>query len=95
MGKYPIGVDFFLPLGKMMVMEKLLKYINSLPPDARDTFAAACGTTISYLRKAVTRRQRLGSQLSVAIEKASKGEVTRKDLHPEVWHLNWPELATP
>ncbi len=28
----------------------------------------------------------------VAIEKATNGEVTRKDLRPNDWHLIWPEL---
>jgi DNA-binding transcriptional regulator YdaS (Cro superfamily) len=74
-------------------MDKLLKYINSLPPDAREKFAAACGTTVGYLRKAVSRRQVLGNPLSFAIETASEGQVTRKDLHPESWRLNWPELS--
>ncbi len=29
----------------------------------------------------------------VAIEMATKGAVTRKDLRPNDWHLIWPELA--
>ena len=29
----------------------------------------------------------------VAIELATKGAVTRKDLRPNDWHLIWPELA--
>lgn len=27
-----------------------------------------------------------------AIEQATNGEVTRKDLRPDDWHLIWPEL---
>lgn len=29
----------------------------------------------------------------VAIEQATAGAVTRKDLRPDDWHLIWPELA--
>lgn len=29
----------------------------------------------------------------VAIERATKGAVTRRDLRPDDWHLIWPELA--
>lgn len=28
----------------------------------------------------------------VAIERATKGQVTRKDLRPDDWHIIWPEL---
>jgi len=28
----------------------------------------------------------------LAIERATKGEVTRRDLRPDDWHLIWPEL---
>lgn len=31
----------------------------------------------------------------VAIERATKGAVTRRDLRPDDWHLIWPELAKP
>lgn len=29
----------------------------------------------------------------VAIEQATAGQVTRKDLRPDDWHLIWPELV--
>lgn len=29
----------------------------------------------------------------VAIEQITNGQVTRKDLRPDDWHLIWPELA--
>lgn len=30
-----------------------------------------------------------------AIEQATAGKVTRRDLWPEQWHAIWPELVTP
>lgn len=29
-----------------------------------------------------------------AIERATEGQVTRRDLRPKDWHLIWPELVT-
>lgn len=38
---------------------------------------------------------RLPSPLNCsAIEKATCGKVTRRDLRPDDWHLIWPELVT-
>lgn len=34
-------------------------------------------------------------QHCVAIERATDGQVSRRDLRPSDWHLIWPELATP
>lgn len=72
-------------------MEKLLSYIKLT--DDPDAFAEACGTSIGYLRKACYTHQEFGPELSVRIERASGGDVSRKDLHPDSWRLKWPELA--
>ena len=74
-------------------MEKLLQYINALPPDERDLFAGRCGTSVSYMRKACSLGQTLGPALCVSIERASGGEVRRTDLRSD-WPLIWPELGT-
>ena len=75
-------------------MNKLLKYLNSLTKDARLNFCLACGTTEGYLRKAISTGQVLGTVICVLIESESKGNVTRKDLHPDDWAAHWPELKT-
>lgn len=74
-------------------MKKLLAYLNSLSPDQRNVFENATGTTIGYMRKAVSVNQRLGAEICVAIEQASHGVVTRKDLRPDDWASIWPELV--
>jgi DNA-binding transcriptional regulator YdaS (Cro superfamily) len=74
-------------------MEKLLQYINSLPPGERDLFAGRCGTSENYLRKACSVGQLLGPALCVSIERASGGQVRRADLRSD-WPLIWPELGT-
>lgn len=37
--------------------------------------------------------RRPGPENCIAIEAATNGEVTRRDLRPDDWHLIWPELA--
>ena len=74
-------------------MEKLRMYLNSLAPDEQRAFAIICGTTIGYLRKAISEGQIINPITCVNIEQESKNKVTRKDLHPDDWRAIWPELA--
>ncbi|NHZ84163.1 Cro/Cl family transcriptional regulator [Massilia sp. CCM 8695] len=74
-------------------MDKLLTYLNSLAKHQRRLFCESCKTTEGYLRKAISAKQLLRVTLCVAIERESKGAVTRIDLHPDDWLENWPELA--
>lgn len=73
-------------------MDKLLRYINSLP-DSGVSFSESVKTSIGYLRKAISVGQVLGAELCVSIEQATNGEVTRKDLRPDDWERIWPELS--
>ena len=70
----------------------LKSYLNSLSPQAQEKFCSRVGTTIGYLRKALSKGQRIGPEIAVAIEEQSCGDVTRKELLPDTWHLIWPEL---
>ena len=74
-------------------MEKLLAYINGLKSDERSAFFNSVGTSEGSLRKECSKGQKLGPRLCVSIERASCGEVTRRDLIPGDWHNIWPELA--
>ena len=76
-------------------MEELLAYINKCTDVQREALAANCKTSINYLRKAISTRQLLGPVLCVLIERATGGQVTRKDLRPNDWQDIWPELAQP
>ena len=70
----------------------LKSYLNSLSPQAQEEFCSRVGTTIGYLRKALSKRQRIGPEIAVAIEQQSHKSVTRQELLPTSWHLIWPEL---
>jgi DNA-binding transcriptional regulator YdaS (Cro superfamily) len=74
-------------------MSKLLSYLNGLPKDERARYISACGTSESYLRKAMSIGQQLGSELCVKLEVHSQRAVTRKDLRPSDWQSIWPELV--
>ncbi len=74
-------------------MESLRLYLNGLPPTEQERFALRCGTTIGYLRKALSLRTIMNPRLCADIERESGGVVTRMDLRPDDWHRIWPELA--
>lgn len=73
-------------------METLRNYLNALSLERQRVFAASCGTSLEYLRKAISKKQKLGAALSVLIETNSGGSVSRKNLHPDDWEKIWPEL---
>lgn len=73
-------------------MEELRSYLNALSIMMQREFAQKCGTSVEYLRKAISTKQKLGAALSVRIEANSGSKVSRKDLHPDDWQEIWPEL---
>ena len=62
-------------------MDTLRKYLNSLSPDQQTDYAVRCGTTVNYLRKAISARQQLGEVLSLRLSSESAGAVPLDDLH--------------
>lgn len=73
-------------------MQRLRDHLNSLPATDQSLFARRCGTTVGYLRKALSTGQVLGAELCTQIEIASDGAVRRWHLRPDDWHRIWPEL---
>ena len=68
-------------------MDKLLAYLNGLPPEDQKAFAARCNTTVGYLRKACSVGQQLGDMLCLRIGIESAGAIQPEDLAPGVdWH---------
>ena len=70
-------------------MNSLIRYFNALDKEKRALFLSECGLTEGYLRKACCTGQIMGPVYCVAIERASGGVVTRRDLRPN----DWRELA--
>lgn len=65
-------------------MSELLTFLNAMPRERQEAFAQACGTTVGYLRKAVSMRQRIGESIVINIERESAGVVTCEELRPDV-----------
>lgn len=76
-------------MGKVPHMDKLLAYLNSLSTQAQRDFATRCGTSVGYLRKAVSTGQQLGESLCINIDRESAGHVRCEDLAPSV---DWAHL---
>lgn len=65
-------------------METLRQYLNSITPDEQSDFAARAGTTVGFLRKAISINQTLGEGLCIRLELASQGQVMADSLRPDV-----------
>lgn len=65
-------------------MNTLRDYLNSLPPPEQVDFAARCNTSVGYLRKAISARQKLGESIVISIERESEGAVRCEDLRGDV-----------
>lgn len=67
-------------------MDKLLAYLNSLTTSEQRDFALRCGTSIGYLRKAISAGQQLGIDLCINIDRESSGVVRCEYLAA---HVDW------
>lgn len=70
-------------------MHEILDYLRTLPADERERFAARCGTTVGYLRKAVSAKQQIGVDLCIGLERESGGVLRCERLYPS---LDWEYL---
>ena len=70
-------------------METLRNYLNSLDRDAQMAYAERCGTSIGYLRKALSRGQKFDGALVRRLDIESESAVKKADLRPDIW----PELS--
>lgn len=69
-------------------METLRDYINSLSTPEQKVFADEAGTSIGFLRKAISVNQKLGEGICIRLVKASGGKLKPEDLRPDVdWHV--------
>lgn len=65
-------------------MEPLRAYLNQLPPVEQAAFAKRCGTSVGYLRKAISVGQKLSEGLVILIERESGGRVRCEQLRSDV-----------
>lgn len=66
-------------------METLRNYLSTLNPAAQADFAARAGTSIGYLRKAISVGQRFDGALVRLLHIESGGAVSLTDLRADIW----------
>lgn len=66
-------------------METLRNYLNSLDRKSQESYARRCGTTIGYLRKAISKGSKFDGALAKSLANESKGAVKKSDLRPDIW----------
>lgn len=60
----------------------------------RNALARLIGVSPSYVSQLIAGDRPIPVERCPAIERATSGAVTRRDLRPDDWHLIWPELVT-
>jgi DNA-binding transcriptional regulator YdaS (Cro superfamily) len=65
-------------------MEKLRTYLNDMPPSQQAKFAKRSGTTIGYLRKALSAHQKFSAELCINLVRESGGQLVHEDIRPDV-----------
>lgn len=73
-----------LPAGIVRGMDRLLAYLKTLSPDEQADYAIRCGTTIGYLRKAISINQRIGAEICIQLEIESRRAVRGEDVRPDI-----------
>ena len=66
-------------------METLRAYLATLSTVDQAAYAKRCGTTIGYLRKALSTKPRLDGALVRMLDEQSGGKVSRLDLRPDIF----------
>jgi hypothetical protein len=66
-------------------MKTLRAYLKTLTPDEQAAFAKRCGTSIGYLRKALSTGPKLDGALVRKLSEASAGAVVKSDLRSDIW----------
>lgn len=64
-------------------MDTLRAYLSSLSPAEQLAYAKRCGTSIGYLRKAISKGQRLGTTLCINLDRESGRAVRLEELRPD------------
>ena len=66
-------------------MKTLRTYLSTLSPEGQVAYARRSGTTIGYLRKALSKSQRFDGALARRLDEESSGSVDRVELRPDIF----------
>ena len=62
---------------------KLIDYLNAIPVEARDSFAARCGTSFNYLRQVGYGNRPCPEKIAINLERESNRILLCEELCPE------------
>jgi len=71
---------------------ELKQFISSARGNAKQ-LSEQINVSPAFLSQMASGIRSVSTKNAVAIENATNGKVTRKDLRPNDWKLHWPELA--
>lgn len=66
-------------------MDTLRSYLSTLSPADQAAYARRAGTSIGYLRKALSKGQRFDGALVRQLHIQSGGSVSLTELRPDIW----------
>jgi hypothetical protein len=66
-------------------MDTLRAYLTTLSTADQADYALRCGTSIGYLRKAISKGQRFDGGLVRQLHVQSQGAVSLTELRPDIW----------
>lgn len=66
-------------------MDTLRAYLSTLTPTDQADYARRSGTSIGYLRKALSKGQRFDGGLVRLLHVESQGAVSLTELRPDIW----------
>src|SRR4051812_47904102 len=78
------GIARTLLSGNTRLMDSLRTYLNSLERNEQESYAERCGTTVGYLRKALSTKERIAESTAIALDRESGGQVPVEDVRPDV-----------
>ena len=73
---------------------QLNKYLREQEYGSAVKLAKAVGVSPVQVHMWRKGKRQVPLSRAVAVEKATNGAVTRRDLRPDDWQDHWPELAT-
>ncbi|CAD0353338.1 hypothetical protein CFBP498_38250 [Xanthomonas hortorum pv. vitians] len=71
--------------GYCLRMDTLRSYLTTLTPAEQADYAVRAGTSIGYLRKAMSKGQRFDGGLVRQLHVQSQGAVSLTELRPDIW----------
>lgn len=66
-------------------MDTLRSYLSTLTPSQQAAYAKRAGTSIGYLRKAMSKGQRFDGGLVRQLHLQSRKAVSLSELRPDIW----------